>query len=125
MIGNEAQSALSIKNLDIDSVAPELTVIPEGTDIERAGAFNTVSFRAQAAASDSNGLDRMEYQWVESGASPADNGWQQGNIKSTSGEEYSQSFTASADSVALGSRDLYVRVFDVHGNMTEKQIRCV
>ena len=122
VIGNEAQSALSIKNLDIDSVAPELTVIPEGTDIERAGAFNTVSFRAQAAASDRNGLDRMEYQWVESGASPADNGWQQVNIKSTSGEEYSQSFTASADSVALVSRDLYVRVFDVHGNMTEKQI---
>lgn len=123
VIGNQAESVLPVSGLRIDSVAPELTVVPAETRVERDGSTNKVTFSAQVSSSDRNGLDRLEYQWVESGQTPAENGWTVINYQNNSSGEKKETLSSDAvNGTATVSRDLYVRVYDKYENETEKHI---
>lgn len=123
VLGNQTEQDILLSNLQIDSVAPELTVVPTGTEVTRNDAENQVSFTAKAAASDHNGLERIEYQWVEANGNPSNTGW---TVISYEDDPFDTDFRTVEPKIVTGtsavSRDLVVRAYDKHGNMTEKRI---
>lgn len=113
--GNGSSPAFTLTNLGLDQVAPELVVTPQGVSVSGNGSENTAVMRAEAQCSDLNGIDRIEYQWVDEGSAPAANAW----------KVFSGTSLLMEDSVSglnAVSRALYVRAYDRYGNVTEKNI---
>ncbi len=110
--GNLSAVSASLTELGIDRKAPLLVVTPHAVVIERADdTTNTATFRADVSASDLNGIERIEYQWTDVGASPADNGW----TIIQSGDRIELTPDASTDVI---TKMLHVRAYDKIGNLS-------
>ena len=86
----------------------------------KAAGNNSAVFEAEAAASDLNGIDRIEYQWTNAGEAAAANGWI--TVPADSMVSEKQSFEDTVSGQTSISRTLHVRAYDKYGNCTEKTL---
>lgn len=115
VLGNRSQHTFTWNNLGLDQTVPELTLTEKGIEVSAADGINQAVLKALAQCSDLNGIDRMEYQWVNTGEEAAANAW-------TAVASDRQQFTDTVEGLSTVSRDLIVRAYDKYDNVTEKRI---
>lgn len=122
--GNARESAVQVKNLNLDKAAPTLSLLAKEPSVSRdeGTGENTAVLSAEVSAADINGINRIEYQWVEQGAEVSPNGWQIFTPEDSLANPIRESFSTQISGVNTASRDLAVRAYDLNGNCTEKCI---
>ncbi len=123
---DEAEGKVQIAPLGIDHVGPKLSLTSQGVSVKRdtqsQEVINIATFTNRFSTTDVNGIERVEYQWVDEGGTPIDNAWQ---IVTPSAEEkmnFQKELTDEVTGLDRVSRDLVVRAYDVKGNMTESRL---
>ncbi len=121
---NENDLRYTIGGLSIDHISPKLSLIGKGVTISQNVVDNTQNdavFKVFYDTSDLNLLDRVEYQWTASDATPEDNGWT--IISNTEG---AKSMSGTLEETITGTENvsltLHVRSYDKYGNMKQDQI---
>lgn len=111
ILGNQSTQTVDLRDLALDKAKP--TVSATGHTEIVSGQENSATFHATVIASDINGINLIEYKW---GGDSVPTQAQQ----STGSVTYEISKTVSG--TGLIEDTLEIKVYDTHGNVTEKTL---